>query len=77
MTALAYDWVEHCSDIDGCETSSIQDKCSCLYTSLQLYLLYRNGLMECDEHVAVLNGCIVPLKNCNYRHLCMFSINVF
>ena len=36
-----------------------------------------NCLMECDEHVAMLNWCIVPLNNCNYRHLCMFSLNEF
>ena len=39
-STLAYGWVEHYSDIVGCGTSSVQDKCSCLCYSLQLYSLF-------------------------------------
>ena len=55
MSTLAYGWVERCSDIAGCGTSSVQDKCSFLHNCSQLYFLHCNCLMECDEHVAVLN----------------------
>ena len=77
MSALAYGLVECCSGIASYETSSIRDKCSSLCNSMQLYFLHCNCLMECDEDVAGLNRCIVPLNNCNCKHLCMFSLNVF
>ena len=54
----AYGWVEHCSDIASCGTSSIQDKCSSLCYYVILYnciSCLANCLMECDEHVSMLN----------------------
>ena len=40
MSTLAYGWEERCSDIAGCKTSYVQDKCYCLCYSMQLYFLY-------------------------------------
>ena len=45
MSALAYGWVERCSDVAGCGTNLFQDKYLCVN------LCISNCLMKYDEHV--------------------------
>ena len=37
MSTLAYGWVEHCSDIVGCETTLFQDKYSCVFNLCNVF----------------------------------------
>ena len=39
MSALSYGWVERCSDVAGCGTTSFKDKCPC-FNLWKLYFLH-------------------------------------
>ena len=53
MSALAYAWVECCSDISGCRTSFFQEKYFLCVISATI-----SCLMNCDEHVECFDECI-------------------
>ena len=53
MSALAYGWVECCSDVAGCGTSLFQDKYFLCAISATV-----SCLMNCHEHVECFDECI-------------------